>query len=114
MDSRLDVGGSFGLNLDLLKQACSPAGLVMLVGVWLGYRFLVGLYNISALHPLSGFPGPKIAAFSYAYEAYYDWICGGQYTNKIRQMHDRYGASSRPHDLPFQETGINHWKQVRL
>ncbi|KAK4159811.1 putative cytochrome P450 E-class, group IV [Cladorrhinum sp. PSN259] len=95
MDSKLDVGG-VGLGIDTLKRlAFSPVGIISFVGLYLGYRLCVGLYNISDLHPLSGFPGPKIAAFSYAYEAYYDWICGGRYTKKIRQMHERYGPIVR-------------------
>ncbi|KAK4228582.1 putative cytochrome P450 E-class, group IV [Podospora fimiseda] len=95
MDSKMDVGG-VPLNVETLKQlAFSPVAIVSLVGIWLGYRILVALYNISPLHPLSRFPGPKIAAVSYVYEAYYDWICEGQYTNKIRQMHERYGPIVR-------------------
>ncbi|KAK3989318.1 Cyrochrome P450 monooxygenase [Cladorrhinum sp. PSN332] len=91
----MDVGRAV-LSLETLKRlAFSPVGVISLVGLWLGYRFLVALYNISPLHPLSRFPGPKVAALSYAYEAYYDWICGGQYTNKIRQMHERYGPIVR-------------------
>lgn len=36
------------------------------------YRIALALYNISPFHPLAKFPGPKIAAASYVYEAYYD------------------------------------------
>lgn len=45
-------------------------------------------------HPLSGFPGPKLAAISRWYEGYYDVILGGQYTSKISQLHKAYGVSS--------------------
>lgn len=42
-------------------------------------------------HPLARFPGPKLAAVSRWYEAYYDVICDGQYTFKIAELHKKYG-----------------------
>ena|SRR6478735_2620404 len=62
-----------------------------LVASWLAYRILLAAYNISPLHPLYRFPGPKIAAASYAYEAYHDWWRVGRYGHEIRRMHERYG-----------------------
>lgn len=43
------------------------------------------------LHPLARFPGPRLAAVSRWYEAYYDLIRGGQYTPKIAELHKQYG-----------------------
>ncbi|KAK0726433.1 cytochrome P450 [Apiosordaria backusii] len=83
------------LSVDTLKSAFTLTSILSVVGVWLGYRILVALYNISPFHPLSRFPGPKIAAASYLYEAYYDWIRGGRYGPKIREMHERYGPIVR-------------------
>lgn len=60
---------------------------------WLAYRILLVVYNISPLHPLYRFPGPKIAAASYLYEAYHDWWRVGRYGREIRRMHERYGKS---------------------
>jgi hypothetical protein len=65
-----------------------------LVGVWFLYRVIVALYNISPFHPLYHFPGPKIAAVSYLYEAYYDWWRVGRYGKVIRDIHERYGKSN--------------------
>lgn len=54
------------------------------------------------LHPLSKFPGPKLAAVTLWYEFYYDVVLGGRYTFQIGHMHQKYGAyvpviaSSRP------------------
>ncbi|KAK4189411.1 Cyrochrome P450 monooxygenase [Podospora australis] len=83
------------LSLEGLRAAFTTTNLLYLVGLWFGYRVLIALYNISPFHPLYRFPGPKIAAVSYVYEAYHDWILGGRYTNKIREMHERYGPIVR-------------------
>jgi hypothetical protein len=80
-----------------LRGLASWNSALTLVGVWFGYRLLLALYNISPLHPLARFPGPKVAAASYLYEAWYDWILVGRYGHKIREMHERYGA---PFQLP--------------
>lgn len=79
------------LNSIALERLVSPSALLGLTGVWLGYRVALALYNISPLHPLSKFPGPKIAAASYIYEAYYDWILMGRYGRRIEKMHEEYG-----------------------
>ncbi|KAI0168052.1 trichodiene oxygenase [Pestalotiopsis sp. NC0098] len=53
------------------------------------------------LHPLALFPGPKLAAISRWYEAYYDVVLTGQYTRKIADLHRSYGPIIRisPHEL---------------
>jgi hypothetical protein len=73
--------------------AAAPTTILYLVILALGYRVLCALYNISPLHPLYRFPGPKIAAASYVYEAYYDWILTGRYGKVIAKMHETYGKS---------------------
>ena len=42
-------------------------------------------------HPLSKFPGPKLAALTVWYESYWDIIKRGQYTFEIGRMHEKYG-----------------------
>lgn len=55
------------------------------------------LYSVSTVvyrlyfDPLSTFPGPKLAAATLLYEAYYDVVKRGQYTFKIRELHKKYG-----------------------
>ncbi|KAK3387782.1 cytochrome P450 monooxygenase-like protein [Podospora didyma] len=83
------------LSLDAINAVISPAAIFSLVGLWVAWRILIVLYNISPFHPLASFPGPKIAAVSYLYEAYYDWILAGRYGHTIREMHERYGPIVR-------------------
>ncbi|KAL8949689.1 MAG: hypothetical protein Q9183_007581, partial [Haloplaca sp. 2 TL-2023] len=47
------------------------------------------------LSPVSTIPGPKLAAFSFWYEFYYNVILGGRYTWKIAELHKRYGPIVR-------------------
>lgn len=73
-----------------------PVGmLATIVAIYLGYKLLVILYNVSPFHPLSPIPGPKLAAATYLPEFYYDVICVGKYTTKIREMHEKYGGSKK-------------------
>ncbi|KAF7924918.1 uncharacterized protein EAE98_007006 [Botrytis deweyae] len=53
------------------------------------------------LHPLAQFPGPKLAAITRYYEAYYDIVQNGQYKFKIAEMHKKYGPIIRisPYEL---------------
>lgn len=51
--------------------------------------------------PLAKFPGPKLAAATLLYEMYYDIVAGGQYTFKIRDMHEKYGKQKRQKLLPL-------------
>jgi hypothetical protein len=79
------------------------SNIVWLVVLWIGYRVSIALYNISPFHPLSHFPGPKIAAASYLYEAYYDWWCVGRYGLVIKQMHEKYGPIVRSANMLLSE-----------
>ncbi|KAJ4316738.1 hypothetical protein N0V94_005295 [Neodidymelliopsis sp. IMI 364377] len=83
------------LHSSKLSSVASLTGIVWLVALWIGYRISIALYNISPFHPLSRFPGPKIAAASYLYEAYYDWWLLGRYGKAIARMHEQYGPVVR-------------------
>ncbi|OTA89496.1 hypothetical protein M434DRAFT_79252 [Hypoxylon sp. CO27-5] len=75
------------------------------IWVWAGVvivaYFIALVIHRLFFHPLSVFPGPKLAAVTVWYEFYYDGIKGGQYTFKIREMHEKYGPIIRisPNEL---------------
>ena len=50
-------------------------------------------------HPLSKFPGPKLAAISSLYEFYFNVVKGGRYIWEIQQMHQQYGRQIWPLNL---------------
>ena len=56
------------------------------------YLILGAVYRLF-FHPLSKFPGPKLAALTTWYEGYYDVVKAGRYVFQIGKMHDQYGES---------------------
>ncbi|KAH7009648.1 cytochrome P450 monooxygenase-like protein [Ilyonectria destructans] len=89
------------VNVGSVRALLSPANILYLVGLWVAHSILTALYNASPFHPLSRFPGPKLAAATYLYEAYFEWWLVGRYGHEIRRMHERYGPIVRinPHEL---------------
>ncbi|KAM5432645.1 hypothetical protein McanMca71_007380 [Microsporum canis] len=72
----------------------------VLVGALVTYYGTLVFYRLF-LHPLAHFPGPRLAAISRWYEAFYDVVLGGQYTSKIAELHKIYGPIIRisPYEL---------------
>ncbi|KAI5920337.1 cytochrome P450 [Camillea tinctor] len=74
---------------------------------WQNFAVLFAVYFASLafyrlfLHPLARFPGPRLAAITRWYEAYYDIVQNGQYTFKIAELHKKYGPIIRisPYEL---------------
>jgi hypothetical protein len=69
----------------------STRNILALVGVWITYKLLQALYNVSPLHPLGSIPGPKLAAATYWPEFYHDVIRFGCYSKEIQKLHNIYG-----------------------
>ncbi len=66
------------------------------------YLVALGVYRLY-FSPSARFPGPKLAALTYWYEFYYDVWLEGQYTWKIRDLHNKYGRKV------IQGDGKNIW-----
>lgn len=64
----------------------------LLGSAFLVYGAALAIYRLF-FHPLAKFPGPKIAAISRWYEAYYDVVLDGLYEKKIIEFHRKYGRS---------------------
>ncbi|KAH7136179.1 cytochrome P450 [Dendryphion nanum] len=68
--------------------------LILLVVISVAY-FVYGIIWRLWLSPIAHIPGPRLAAATRLYEAYYDLVLGGQYTFKIGELHKQYGPIIR-------------------
>ena len=84
--------------MDIVKDQINMISWPHAIVVAALYVSTLAFYRLF-LHPLSQFPGPKLAAITRWYEGYYDIIQGGQYTYKISQLHKKYGMVPK-HHLP--------------
>ena len=75
--------------------------LVAIFIVYIGCKVFYRLY----LSPLAKIPGPKLAAITVYYEAYYNIIKGGQFLFKIQELHKLHGPIIRigPHELHIND-----------
>jgi len=76
----------------------SVAGLLGVTVLYVTYKVIYNLY----LHPLSKFPGPKLAAISNIRQSVI-WIVGGRYPHDLHNLHKKYGDVVRiaPNELSF-------------
>jgi len=83
-----DASGSMESGNNTTGALPSPPMLLLIVGAvcWLSL-YCYRLY----WHPLASFPGPRLAAISSWYEAYYEIALQGQYSRQISKLHDEYG-----------------------
>ena len=58
----------------------------------------LALYRVF-FHPLSQFPGPRLAAITGWYETYFDCLCGGTFSKHVDDLHGQYG---RPPKSPIE------------
>lgn len=72
----------------LLSAAC-----VFVAGI-LAYTVYAAIWRLY-FSPIAHVPGPRFAALTFWYEAYYDIILGGIYTWKIAEYHKAYGKFAR-------------------
>ncbi|KAE8336194.1 hypothetical protein BDV24DRAFT_142415 [Aspergillus arachidicola] len=76
------------------------------IGLFTTVSYLVvrSIYRLY-FHPLSKFPGPKLAAVTHLYEFYYDGVKGGKFIWEMQRMHDQYGPIVRinPRELHIKD-----------
>ncbi|RAL03205.1 cytochrome P450 [Aspergillus ibericus CBS 121593] len=99
-----------GLVAGLSSVADSPAALCTIVtAVGFVYFVVLGIYRLT-LHPLARFPGPKLAAFTYWYETYYEVFKspGGQFLFHYHRLHDQYGPIIRisPDEIHIRDSSF--------
>ena len=78
--------------------------VLLLVVLWLVYISIL-LATRLIFSPIAKFPGPKLAAASFLYEFYYDFIRRGQYEFQIESLHEKHGPIIRinPDELHIRD-----------
>nr|XP_036582011.1 trichodiene oxygenase [Colletotrichum truncatum]KAF6790568.1 trichodiene oxygenase [Colletotrichum truncatum] len=87
------MGSLYDISIPLGILSWTTIGTI--IAGWLIYQALGFIYNVSPFHPLYKFPGPKVAAGSYAYEFWFDMVKTGRYTREIKRLHGIYGPIIR-------------------
>lgn len=79
-------------------------GAIAAAALYLTAKVIYRLY----LHPLSRFPGPRLAAATYLYGAYYDVVQEAQFVFKLDALHDTYGPVVRisPGEVHVRDSGF--------
>ena len=77
--------------------------MVQILLIPMGYLLCLTVYRLY-LHPLAKFPGPKLAALTKWYEAYYEiWPLNGKFSFHIEDLHKQYGEMSSRKWLMFSD-----------
>ncbi|KEF63876.1 uncharacterized protein A1O9_01854 [Exophiala aquamarina CBS 119918] len=89
------------LPISATRPAASILTLAFAYGVlYLAFRVIYRLF----LHPLSAFPGPRLAGATSLWKAYYQ--CTDSFAHQLMKLHEIYGpvVRIRPNELHFKST----------
>lgn len=75
------------MPVDLFSQSVT---LLSVIASLIFYLLYLTVYRLF-LSPIAQFPGPKLAAWTYWYEFWYDVVAEPEYTFKIGRLHKQYG-----------------------
>jgi hypothetical protein len=82
------------LSIELQKTAIdvySNLNIYSILGLGAGvYYTSLAIYRLY-FHPLSKFPGPRLAAITLWYDIYFDIVKRGKFLPEIERMHQKYG-----------------------
>ena len=78
----------------MIELPSTRVAVVGAIGVFLVYLAALVVHRL-VLSPLSGIPGPKLAAVTAWFETYYDVFQGGKFEFEIEKMHRKYGQWSK-------------------
>ncbi|KAJ5193929.1 cytochrome P450 [Penicillium cf. griseofulvum] len=85
--------GNLPFHVDDFPENWKSQAIYVSITGFLTYNVLLAIYRLT-LHPLSNIPGPKLAAFTYWYEIYYEVFLGGKYFHQVLDMHQQYAPHS--------------------
>ena len=80
----------FNMEAPHIQSLLTPS---LLLSTLFAFMILRTVYRLT-LHPLAKFPGPKLAAITSLYWAYYDLPFTSSYLFLMPGLHDKYGMCS--------------------
>ena len=78
------------LILGVLQDVSLTKSCLSVVLLAILYTIILGIYRLY-FSPLAGFPGSTLAIATGWYQCYYEVVRKGQYSFKIKEMHEQYG-----------------------
>ena len=87
------------IPLPFIREVTATSAIGIAFLTWLFYLLTLAIYRLY-FHPLSHFPGPKLAALTKFYEMYYEVTLRGKFTFHIQDLHKIYGPIVRV--TPFE------------
>lgn len=79
-------------TMGILESWAASSADIFIATALLAFIYIVGLaVSRRYFHPLSGFPGPRLAAITNWYEFYYDVVQDGTFLGRIPMLHKHFG-----------------------